>query len=79
MTKKFWMLLPLLLLAACGAPPADDRRPVAEPEGRAETRGIRDTDAIGYGGSGVADKVDAALDANDERKQALDEAIDSQN
>ncbi|ULQ46228.1 hypothetical protein JN531_014110 [Flagellatimonas centrodinii] len=77
MMKHAWMLFPLLSLAACGAP-QDDARPVSEPEGRLETQSIRNTDAVGYGGSGIADKIDAALDANDQRKQALDEAIDSQ-
>lgn len=76
MRKPLMLLLPLVLVA-CGTPP-DDTRPVAEPEGRVETQGIRNTDAIGYGGSGIANKVDDALDAHDERKQTLDDAIDSQ-
>lgn len=65
-----------LLLAACGAhePPPEPR---AE-EGREETRSIRNTAAIGYAGDAIADKVDAALDANEQRKQNLDEAIDDQ-
>jgi outer membrane biogenesis lipoprotein LolB len=62
----------LLLLAACAQdePPP----PPKEPQGRAETRSIRNTDAIGYQGSQIADKVDATLDANDQRIRQNDEA-----
>ncbi|MEW6166126.1 MAG: hypothetical protein AB1651_00255 [Pseudomonadota bacterium] len=65
-----------LLLAACGG-----REPPPEPraeEGREETRNIRNTEAIGYAGDAIADKVDGALDANDQRKQRLDESIEGQ-
>jgi hypothetical protein len=54
-----------VLLAACGAdepPPAEKQ----EPQGRAVTRSIRNTDAVGYSGSAIADKVDAGLDQNEE-------------
>lgn len=69
-------LSPLLLafslgLAACGAPeepPAEKK----QPQGRAETRSIRNTDAVGYSGSEIADKVDGALNANDERNKQLE-------
>ncbi|HEY0916034.1 MAG TPA: hypothetical protein VGE22_14265, partial [Solimonas sp.] len=63
-----------LLLGACSKPeePVADR----EPQGREETRGIRNTEAIGYSGSAIADKVDGALDANDARKSQLDQQID---
>ena len=76
MPRKILILLPLLL-AACGAPPDDSTPVVAMPEGRNETQSIRNTDAIGYGGSGVANKLDAALDANDRRKDELDARLDA--
>lgn len=66
------ILVLALFLTACGAP----EEPAAEkeaPEGRAETRNIRNTDAIGYSGSQIADKVDATLDASDARKRQLEE------
>jgi hypothetical protein len=52
------------LLAACGTeePPAEPR----PPEGRTETQAIRNTEAVGIAGDAIADKVDAALDKNDE-------------
>lgn len=63
-----------LALGACGnraeqAPPAK--------EGRAETQSIRNTEAIGYDGAAIADKVDAALDASEARKQQLDAELDA--
>ena len=63
-----------LCLAACGGsddPPPAGKKP---PEGRAETQSIRNTDAVGYGGSAVADKVDGALDKNEERAKKTEEA-----
>ncbi|MGH8541312.1 MAG: hypothetical protein ACRETW_12515 [Stenotrophobium sp.] len=64
-------------LAACGGsePPPP---PKAPPQGRAETQGIRNTDAIGYAGSGIANKVDSALDANDNAKKKMDDALQQQ-
>lgn len=67
-------LLAGLLLSACGGgePPAP-----AQPEGREETQSIRNTEAIGYAGGAIADKVDGALDTNDERKAKLDAELES--
>ncbi|HEY1077632.1 MAG TPA: hypothetical protein VGE51_13155 [Fontimonas sp.] len=68
-------LLASLILTACGsgeAPP-----PAAAPEGRAETRSVRNTEAIGYAGDAIADKVDGALNANDERKAKLDAELEA--
>ena len=63
-----------LWLAACQPkdkpPHVDD----AAAQGREETRGIRNTEAVGYAGNAIADKVDAALDANEQAKQKLDAA-----
>lgn len=63
-----------LLLAGCGGgdepPPA--QRP---PEGRAETQSIRNTEAVGYSGTAIGDKVDAGLNANEEQvKKAAQES-----
>ncbi|MGH8461483.1 MAG: hypothetical protein ACRESS_07750 [Stenotrophobium sp.] len=64
----------IISLAACNAAPPPPA-PKAPPQGRAETRGIRNTDAIGYSGSAIANKVDAALDANDAQKKKMDDAL----
>jgi hypothetical protein len=63
-----------VLLSACGSP---EPPPQAAPEGREETRNIRNTEAIGYAGDAIADKVDGALDANDERKAKLDAELEA--
>lgn len=67
----------LLVLSACREQPEPTRSP-PEPRGREETRSIRNTEAIGYSGEAVADKVDTALDANDQRKEQLDKALETQ-
>ena len=64
-----------LLTAACSPPPED---PPPSKQGRVETRSIRATESIGYSGNAIANKVDAALDANDQRKNNLDKEIDQQ-
>ncbi len=64
-----------LLLSACGSPEPPPE--AAAPEGREETRNIRNTEAIGYSGDAIADKVDGALDANDERKAKLDAELEA--
>lgn len=69
---KRMLLAAVVLLAACGqqeeAPP-----PESPAQGRAETQSIRNTEAVGYDGAAIADKVDAALDANDQRVQQAQE------
>jgi hypothetical protein len=67
----------LLLAALLGACGADDAAVADRSEGREETRNIRNTEAIGYAGDAIADKVDAALDASDQRRDQLDEDIDA--
>jgi len=61
-----------LLLGACSGeePPPPEPK---QPQGRAETRSIRNTDAVGYSGSAVADKVDGALTANEEAEKKRQE------
>ena len=71
------LIVAALALAACSQeePPPPEKK---EPQGRAETRSIRNTDAVGYSGSAVADKVDGALTANEEavkkKQQEADQA-----
>ena len=66
----------LLLLAAACSPEPPPPAPAAE-QGREETRNIRATEAVGYAGDAVADKVDAALEQNEQRKAGLDAQIDA--
>lgn len=63
---KHFLLIASLLLGACNS---NDESPPPKkaPEGRAETRSIRNTEAVGYSGKAIADKVDSALKANDEQ------------
>lgn len=62
-----------LLLSACGKKEPDT--PVKPIAGREETQGIRRTDAIGYSGSAIANKVDGALNANDQQMEKTDQAL----
>ena len=62
---KHLVLIASLLLGACGSgdePPP----PKKAPEGRAETRSIRNTEAVGYSGKAIANNVDKALKANED-------------
>lgn len=71
------LLCAALGLAACQK--KDEPPPVDKPkvEGRAETRTIRNTQAIGYDGKAIADKVDAALDKNEKAAADLQKAADA--
>jgi hypothetical protein len=66
------LIAALLLLPLAACQPTPEPKKVDQPQGRAETQGIRNTEAIGYAGDAIADKVDGALDANDQRKAELD-------
>lgn len=56
----------LALLGACSN--KDEPPPAPKPpEGRAETQAIRNTQAIGYSGKALANKVDEALKQNDQQ------------
>jgi len=63
-------------LAACGKQPEAPKP--GEPQGRAESQPIRNTEAVGYAGDAIANKLDGALEANDARKAELDKAMDAQ-
>jgi hypothetical protein len=72
MHTKFALILAVAVLGACSSdePPPEKKAP----EGRAETRGIRNTEAIGYDGKAIADKVDQGLDANERRIKEQEQA-----
>ncbi len=70
------LIVLMTALAACGKKP--ELPEPGEPQGRAETAPIRNMENIGYAGDAIADKVDGALDANDQRKAELDAALDAQ-
>lgn len=79
MNRFHGLMLSAVLLAsvsACDRPEPEPTRSPPSPQGREETRGIRNTEAIGYSGDAIADKLDAALDANDARNRELDRAIE---
>lgn len=64
-------------LCACGQPePPPKPLPLAEPAGRVETQGIRNTEAIGMGGAAIADQLDQALKQNEDRKAGLDQQLE---
>lgn len=62
-------------LAACGPAPDDTATRPKPQTGREETQGIRNTEAIGYSGDAIANKVDGALNAGDAQKAKTDEAL----
>ena len=63
-----------LLLGCEPAPP----RPMERQDGRAETRAIRNTEAVGYSGEAIAGKVDGALKVNEQRGDELNQALEAQ-
>jgi len=75
---KLSAVMPALVVAALlgACQPKDKPQRVEEPaaQGRAETRGIRNTEAIGYAGHAIADKVDSALDAQEQARRRLEQA-----
>jgi PBP1b-binding outer membrane lipoprotein LpoB len=76
-TKIFGVLVATaFLLAAC----SDDetRRVEREQKGREETRSIRHTEAVGYSGDAIADKVDSALDKSEERDARMRQEVEEQ-
>jgi len=74
---KTWMVGLTLLAAACGSkeePPP----PSSAPQGRAETQSIRNTEAVGYSGNAIADKVDGALKTNEEQVEKAEKASEAE-
>lgn len=69
-------LLTLIVVSGCGD--RSEKPPEPRSEGRAETRHIRNLEAIGYGGDGIADKLDSAIEAQEQRPRQLDEALEKQ-
>ncbi|MFO1435763.1 MAG: hypothetical protein U1F34_05180 [Gammaproteobacteria bacterium] len=67
------------LIGACGekAPAPTPPTPSTD-SGRAETAPIRNMDNAGVDGTGIANKVDSALDANDAAKANMDKALEAQ-
>ena len=74
--RALTLVILLTALAACGKQPEMPKP--GEPQGRAETQPMRNAEALGYSGDAIANKVDAVLDTNDQRKAELDAAIDGQ-
>ena len=70
------LVLPAALFAGCGEAPPPAQ--TSSEEGRPETATIRATESIGVAGDAIGDKVDAALDVNDARKEELDKAMQGQ-
>ena len=72
-------ILSILALSACSAPtPPQAANTQGQDAGRPETKSIQAADAIGYDGTGIRGKVDAALDQNDRRATDIDAQIDAQ-
>ena len=69
----FFGLVLAIGLSACGGERTEHGE---ETEGREESRSIRNTESIGYAGDAMADKIDAALDANDQRVKQTEDAAD---
>lgn len=74
--RPLTVLLLGLALTACTRPPEESS--AAPAPDRAQTQPIRNTEAVGVAGDAVADQVDAALDANEARKQKLDAELETQ-
>lgn len=70
---RFLILSAALMLSACGTGTPDTAQ--APAEGREETRGIRNTDAIGMPGGVIADRVDSALDAQEQHQKKLEQGM----
>ncbi len=60
------------LLCACGPAPESDQSRSAATPGREETRTIRNVEATGMAGAAIADRIDASLEANDQRLKDLE-------
>lgn len=68
--RKYLGLSVFLLISACGSQSGSDSK--SSEEGREETRVIRNTESMGYAGDAMADNMDKALNANDQRREQLE-------
>jgi hypothetical protein len=69
----------ILSLSACSAPaPPPTADTQAQDAGRPETESIQAADAVGYDGTAIRGKVDAALDQNDRHTADIDAQVDAQ-
>jgi hypothetical protein len=68
----------VISLSGCGAKQPETTASTTPDQGRKETKSLEAADAVGYEGKAIRKKVDAALDANDARKQQLDQAMEKQ-
>jgi hypothetical protein len=77
--KTLWLGM-ALMLAGCTSPdpPAPKDREPGEYRGRADTKSLRNADAVGYDGAAIQKKLDAALDKNEQRAAGLDQQIEAQ-
>lgn len=73
--KAVFAVLVLVASGGCERPEPTADRPA---EGRPETRHIRNVEAIGYGGDAIADKIDGAIEAQEQRPKSLEEALERQ-
>ena len=73
--RIFILCLVAGVLTACNPAPQAAGKPK---QGRDETQGIRNTEAIGYAGNAIANKVDSALNANDQRTGELNKELEKQ-
>lgn len=69
------LVMSAVLLSACGAGESEPKAEHAAGEGREETGLIRNTENVGQSGDAIADKVDRALDANEQRTEQLDRQL----
>ncbi len=73
------LVLITVLLGACSAPaPPPAANTQTQDAGRPETKSIQVADAVGYDGTAIRGKVDAALDQNDQHAADIDAQIDAQ-
>ena len=65
-----------LSLTACSNP--EPPKAVNDYQGRDDTKSLRNADAVGYDGAAIQEKLDGALDKNDQRAADLQKQIDAQ-
>ena len=66
-------------LSACSSSDDDAKnKPPPKKEGRAETQSIRNTQAVGVNGKAIADKLDEALNKNDQQAKDTEKKTEEQ-